>query len=76
MTPAAAAITERRLLARLTAALGHAPDARNELRWMKDALRAPRPPGAAHDLAAMVARRTAGEPLQYILGARALLARP
>jgi release factor glutamine methyltransferase len=56
----------RDLLASLSRVLGR-PSAQRELRWMRNALAAPQtrplPP-----LAQMIARRVAGEPLQYILG--------
>ncbi|KAG6920309.1 hypothetical protein DXG01_005078 [Tephrocybe rancida] len=52
-----------KLLATLTAALGP-KQAANELRWMQ------RQAQTHPDLATMVQRRTAGEPLQYILGSQ------
>lgn len=50
-------------------------DARNELRWMRQAL-SPEVSASSKDdeLVSMVRRRAAGEPLQYILGAKLLLA--
>ncbi|CDO70595.1 hypothetical protein BN946_scf184656.g10 [Trametes cinnabarina] len=66
--------TSSSLLARLARSLGHGPraiqDARNELRWMKQALESP-PKGihpSATSLQEMVDRRVRHEPLQYILG--------
>ncbi|KAI0040011.1 S-adenosyl-L-methionine-dependent methyltransferase [Auriscalpium vulgare] len=56
-----------RLLRALQQAIG-APSAHNELRWMKRAIAAS--PATVPDLDTMVARRVAGEPLQYILGAQ------
>ncbi|TFY73655.1 hypothetical protein EWM64_g10357, partial [Hericium alpestre] len=58
-----------RLRQTLSAAIGH-ESAKQELKWMQQALSSP-PPGPARampDLASMVARRAHGEPLQYILG--------
>ncbi|TFY58139.1 hypothetical protein EVG20_g8272, partial [Dentipellis fragilis] len=58
-----------RLLKTLAAAIGH-ESAHMELKWMQqavasaDSARSP----AVPDLSTMVARRTTGEPLQYILG--------
>ena len=58
------------LLASLSNVLGR-ESARLELRWMMQALAA-KPQGQREEeaLSAMVARRTSGEPLQYILGER------
>lgn len=58
------------LLQKLIPAVGGRRAAQRELRWMRDALsqaRSSRAPPLG-DLASLVARRTAGEPLQYVLG--------
>ena len=59
----------RALIAQLSRAIGR-ESAETELRWMKQTLSDP-PPGirpSCRSLEEMVARRVAGEPLQYILG--------
>lgn len=48
-------------------------DARNELRWMRQAL--PRTSATEEAVRDMVQRRSRGEPLQYILGEQQLLCR-
>ncbi|KAI0780084.1 S-adenosyl-L-methionine-dependent methyltransferase [Fomes fomentarius] len=58
------------LLAKLARVIGH-ESAQTELRWMSQALQ--HPPGiplSANSLQQMIARRVAGEPLQYILGSQ------
>jgi release factor glutamine methyltransferase len=55
------------LLSSLTRTLGRS-SAQRELRWMREALVAPRPSTPMPTLEQMVERRIAGEPLQYILG--------
>lgn len=57
--------TAQRLLARLSAILGR-HEAAQELRWMRDAAKGEL--NTDNVLEQMVARRSRGEPLQYILG--------
>lgn len=60
-----------RLLARLATSLGTI-QAKNELRWMQQAVQRNERPNIS-GLEEMVARRSRGEPLQYILGVLSIM---
>lgn len=55
---------------RLVKVVGSQPEARNEVRWMKEYIQARSPDGTTIDaeLERLVAQRETGKPLQYVLG--------